>query len=123
MSNNPEKSPRPSSADYPVDPAERSHQEARLRKAAAAGASASKSPISALRLQPPPSGSALQQVPESQTTLSNPATSTQTAPETSDGRSAVQIANDEVLAELRKIAAWTDLQRKVTKRSLILLAI
>ena len=34
MSNNPEKSTRPSSADYPVDPAERSSQEARLRKAA-----------------------------------------------------------------------------------------
>jgi len=122
MSNNPEKSTRPSSADYPVDPAERSHQEARLRKAAAAGASASKSPISALRLQLPSSQPASQKVAEPQTTLSKPATSTETSSETSKGPSAPQITNDEILAELRKISAWVDLQRKLTKWSLIFLA-
>lgn len=31
--------------------------------------------------------------------------------------------NDAILAELRKIAAWTDLQRKMTKWSLVFLAI
>jgi len=119
MSNHTEKSNR-SSADYPVDPAERSNQEARLRKAAAAGASALKSPIPGLMLQPPPSAS--HTVPEPQTTLSKPAASTDTTPETSDGRSTPLITNDEVLAELRRISAWVDLQRKITKWSLIFLA-
>src|SRR5215510_3417417 len=122
MSNHPEKSTRPSSTDYPVDPAERSHQEARLRKAAAAGASASKSPIPGLVLQPRTSPPAAQQVPEPQAPSPKPATSTETASEASDGRNAPQTTNDEVLAELRKIAAWADLQRKVTKRLLIFLA-
>ena len=121
MSNNPEKSTRPSSADYPVDPAERSNQEARLRKAAAAGASASKSPISALRLQAPSSLSAAQKLAEPQTTLSKPAALPEAA-SASDGPSASQPTNDEILAELRKISAWADQQRKFTKWSLIFLA-
>lgn len=121
MSNNTDKSSRPSSADYPVDPAERSHQEARLRKAAAAGASASKSPISALRLQLPSSQPATQKVAEPQTTLPKPAASPE-ASETSDAPSAPQITTDEILAQLRKISAWAELQRKLTKWSLIFLA-
>jgi tetratricopeptide (TPR) repeat protein len=121
MSNNPEKSTRPSSADYPVDPAERSNQEARLRKAAAAGASASKSPISALRLQLPSSPPASQSVPEPETTLSKPAALPEAA-SASDGPSASQPTNDEILAELRKISAWADLQRKLTKWSFLFLA-
>lgn len=32
------------------------------------------------------------------------------------------MSNEEVLAELRKISAWADLQRKITRWSLILLA-
>src|SRR5215472_17258472 len=102
MSNNPEKAARSSGADYPVDQAERSKQEARLRKAAAAGASASKSPIPALVVQLPPS----EKVPESQTTLSKPTV----APETTTGRSVAGTSNEELLAELRKISAWADLQ-------------
>jgi tetratricopeptide (TPR) repeat protein len=31
--------------------------------------------------------------------------------------------NEEILAELRKISAWTDMQRKITKRSLITIAV
>ena len=119
---NTEKSSRPASADYPVDPAERSNQEARLRKAAAAGATASKSPLAALMLQRPASLPASQKVEQPQTTLPKSAASTQTAPETSNGRSAPGITNDEVLAELQKISAWADLQRKLAKCSLILLA-
>lgn len=118
---NPEKSSRPSSGDYPVDPAERSNQEARLRKAAAAGATASKSPISALMLQRPSSLPASQKLAEPQTPLPKPAASIESALETSNGRTAPRVTNDEVLAELRKISAWADLQRKITKWSLILL--
>jgi tetratricopeptide (TPR) repeat protein len=122
MSNHTEKPTRSSSADYPVDPAERSSQEARLKKAAAAGASATKSPISALRLQPSPSLPAPKKLAEPQTTSPQPVTSTESASGTSGGASALQITNDEVLAELRKISAWADLQRKLTKWSLLFLA-
>ena len=122
MSQNTEKSNRPSSTDYPVDPAERSHQEARLRKAAAAGASVSKSPIPGLMLQRPPSVPVSQTVPEPQATLPKTAAATQTAPENSAGESPPRLSNEEVLAELRKIAAWADLQRKITKWSVVFLA-
>src|SRR5215472_17809445 len=81
MSKNTDKSIRSSNADYPVDPVERSNQEARLKKAAAAGASASSSPISALKFQLPSSSPASQKAAESQTTLSKPAASTESAPE------------------------------------------
>jgi tetratricopeptide (TPR) repeat protein len=121
MSKNPEKSIKSSSADYPVDPVERSNQEARLKKAAAAGASASSSPISALKFQLPSSSPSSQKAAESQTTLSKSAASTEPAPEALNGRSATQITNDEVVAELRKISAWADLQRKITKWSLFAL--
>jgi hypothetical protein len=123
MSKNTDKSTRPSSADYPVDPAERSNQEARLKKAAAAGANASNSPIPGLMLQPAQAVLASQRTAEPQTTLPKPATSTGTAPEASEGRSAPRITNDEILAELRKISAWAELQRKITKGSLIVLAV
>ena len=55
--------------------------------------------------------------------MSNAAASTETAPEFSDGRSAPRITNDEILAELRKISAWADVQSKMTKWSLIFLAV
>ena len=122
MSNNTDKSTRPSSADYPVAPEERSHQQARLRKAAA-GTSASKSPIPGLMLQPPTSVPPSPKIPEPQTTSPNDRTSTETAPEFSNERSEPRITNDEILAELRKISAWADLQRKMTKWLLIFLAV
>jgi tetratricopeptide (TPR) repeat protein len=123
MSNNTDKSTKPSSGDYPVAPEERSNQQARLKKAAAAGASASKSPIPGLMLQSPPTVTASQKALEPQTTLATAAASTETAPEFSDGQSAARKTNDEILAELRKISAWADLQRKLTKWSLIFLAV
>jgi tetratricopeptide (TPR) repeat protein len=43
------------------------------------------------------------------------------ASETSEAPSAPQITNDEILAELRKISTWADLQSKVTKWSLLFL--
>lgn len=122
MSNNTEKSNRPASADYPVNPEERSNQQARLRKAAAAGASASKSPISALKLQPPPSAPTGQNVPGTQTTGSNTTAPTETVQEPSVAQNAPQMADQDVLAELRKISAWADSQRKMTQWLLALLA-
>ncbi|HZR17017.1 MAG TPA: tetratricopeptide repeat protein [Verrucomicrobiae bacterium] len=123
MSKNTEKSTRPSSADYPVDPAERSNQEARLRKAAAAGATASKSPIPGLMLQPSPDLTATQKASEPQTELSKGAPLIERASGTSNDATEARIINNEILVELRKISAWADLQRKITKWSLILLAV
>jgi tetratricopeptide (TPR) repeat protein len=120
---NAEKSTRPSSADYPVDPAERSSQEARLRKAAAAGASSSKSPIPGLMLQRPPSSSASQKAAEPQATSSNSTDLIESAPEISIGRSALPIMNDEVIVELQKISASADLQRKFSKWTLVFVAV
>ena len=120
---NTEKSTRPSSADYPVDPAERSNQEARLRKAAAAGASSSKSPIPGLMLQRPPSPQASQKVAEPQMPLSPSAASIETALEAPNGQTAPLITSDEILAELRNISVLADLQRKTTRRSLIFLTL
>jgi tetratricopeptide (TPR) repeat protein len=74
-------------------------------------------------LQPPPAVPAFPKIPEPQTTLSDAGTSTETAPEFSDGRSEPRKTNEEILAELRKISAWADLQRKMTKWSLIFLAV
>ncbi len=113
-----EKSAKPSNADYPVDPVERINPEARLKKAAAAGASASKSPISALMLQRP----SLKEPREAQGSLSKPAGSRDTVPESSEGRSEPVITNDQVLAELRKMSVAADLQHKLTKWSVIFLA-
>lgn len=115
MSNNTEKANRPSSADYPVNPEERSNQQARLRKAAAAGASASKTLISALKLQPPASVPTEQSVPAPQITMSLSIEPPETAPEPPAAQNAPRMADHDVLAELRKISAWADLQRKMTK--------
>jgi len=120
MSNNTEKPTRPAGADYPVDPAERSHQEARLRKAAAAGASASKSPIPGLMLQRTASATPVAQ--EAQTKVPKPVAANETAPEASHGPNGLVVTNEEILAELRKISAWADLQRKINKWALIVLA-
>src|SRR5215831_4331176 len=112
MSKNAEKPAKPSTADYPVDPAERSNQEARLRRAAAAGASASKLPIPGLMLQSTAPAPAPQKIVEPQTTLLKPTVSTETAPEATAYRTDLQTTNYEVLAELRKISAWAEQQRK-----------
>jgi tetratricopeptide (TPR) repeat protein len=123
MSTNTEKSNKPSGADYPVDAADRMNQEARLRRAAAAGASASKSPIPGLMLQPSPhlpppqkTATAAAPVPESNLSLEMPAN-------TADDQNEPRMTYDEVLAELRKISAWADLQRRITRWSLIVLAV
>lgn len=124
--------PRPSGADYPVDPAERINQEARLRKAAAAGASSLKSPIPSLMSQLPSPITARQESSDTQAALSQPAPLTEKSPnalpvripENPGDRKAPRMNdNEEILAELRKISAWADLHRKITKGSLILLAV
>jgi tetratricopeptide (TPR) repeat protein len=63
-----------------------------------------------------------QKVAQPQTTLPKPIASTEAAPEAPVDRTASQTTNDEVLAELRKISAWADQQRKIAKWSLIALA-
>lgn len=55
--------------------------------------------------------------------MSDAAVATETAPKSCDGQSASRVTNDEILAELRKISAWADLQRKMTKWSLVFLAV
>lgn len=74
-------------------------------------------------LQPPSSVSPPQKTPGSQTPLSDAVVSTETAPEFCGGESASRVTNDEILAELRKISAWADFQRKLTRWSLLFLAI
>jgi tetratricopeptide (TPR) repeat protein len=123
MSKNTEKSSRPAGGEYPVDPAERSSQEARLKKAAAAGASASRSPIPGLRLQAPPAVAAIEKAEEPKDNFSRAAAPTQTAVEPASEQKTSSITNDEVLAEMRKISAWAEFQRKVTRRLLIFLAL
>ena len=123
MSKNTEKPSRPVSGEYPVDLAERSNQEARLKKAASAGASASRSPIPGLMLQPSPSVAGIEKAEEPKENLSTAAATTETAAEMMSERSTSPITNDEVLAELRKISAWAEFQRKVNKWSLIFMAV
>jgi tetratricopeptide (TPR) repeat protein len=126
MPKNPEKLAGPAKAagaDYPVDPAERIKQEARLKKAAAAGASASSSPIPGLMLQKVSTAPGAQKTAELPTaTLSAPAPVRPIAERPYD-QSGPRIENDEVLAELRKIVAWADLQRKTTRWAIILLVV
>lgn len=124
MSNNPEKPSRTSGADYPVNPAERSSQEARLKKAAAAAANASKSPIPALMLQVDPSLAGAQKTPTIKPGFSQPAAAAPPpAAEISATRSEPGPNQAEVLAVLQQISAGADLQRKLAKWSLVFLAI
>lgn len=119
----PSASTKSAGADYPVDAAERVNQEARLKKAAAAGARASNAPIPGLMLQKPSPLSPAQQLAEPPAPLSNAPTPALPFAETPPDRSAPRIHDDEVLVELRKISAWADLQRKITRGSLIFVAI
>lgn len=131
----PEGSPKPAGADYPVDPAERVSQQQRLKKAAAAGANASKAPIPSLMPAMTASPTVSAQKP-----AQSPATSVAPAPASDPSAiaspaqvSALAAAQDasgpesgasaEILAELRKISSWADLQRKVTKWSLVAMAL
>jgi len=136
MSKNTDNSPgsasRPSSADYPVDAAERLNQQERLRKAAAAGASFLKSRIPSLITQLPSPVAAAQKAPEPPVALSpsDPLTEMPLAagpvlnPEMPEDRKAPRMnENEEILVELKKISAWADVQRRITKWSVILLAV
>ena len=115
-----------------MDPAERISQEARLRKAAAAGASSLKAPIPSLMSQLPPPLAVPQKTPDAQPALSNAASAAQAPPNThpaplpdpsSQQEAPAANENGDILAELRKISAWADLQRKTTKWALIFVAI
>ena len=53
--------------------------------------------------------------------MSKSAPSAVSPPEPSEGRVSTQITIDELLNELRKISAWAELQRKITKWSFIFL--
>jgi tetratricopeptide (TPR) repeat protein len=123
MSKNTEKTSKTSSADYPVDPVERSNQEARLKKAAAAGASVSKSPIPGLMLQARATVAPAQPAAEPQTSLTNPVASIEPAPQMSNASAVSPVTNDEVLVELRKISAWAEQQRKLARWSFIFVAV
>jgi len=127
MDKPPGAAPRSTSADYPVDPAERMNQEARLRKAAAAGASSLKSPIPLLRSPLPSSVAEPQKAADTQA-----ASIAEKAPNIAptliseipeDRKGSGMKDTEEILAELRKISAWANLQRKATKWSLIFAAI
>lgn len=131
----PEATAKTSEADYPVDQAARLSQQERLRKAAAAGADALKSPIASAMSRPPSPLVVTPQKPlEPLAALTPCASSTETAPNPAqallpeipaDRRVAMLQVNDneEILAELRKLSAWADLQRKITKWSFIVLAV
>lgn len=125
MSKNAEKptGPTKSGADYPVDPAERVSQEARLKKAAAAGARASNAPIPGLILQKSSPPGASQAPAEPPADLSNAPSPARTVAETPPEPGGPGIHSDEVLVELRKLSAWADFQRKITKGSLIFTAV
>lgn len=114
--------PKAANSGYPVDDAELSTQQERLRKAAAAGAHALKSPLSSALSRSPLRPSATPQDPHS------PATGLAQTPASSEAvptaLSRMQTSDLEpILAELRKISAWADTQRKITKWSFIFVAV
>ena len=129
----PEGSPKAAGADYPVDPAERVSQQQRLKKAAAAGANAFKAPIPSLMPAMTASPTASSQKPaQTPATSVAPAPASDPAPVGSTQVSTLAPAqetsgldlgaNAEILTELRRISAWAELQRKVTKWSFVVLA-
>ncbi len=73
-------------------------------------------------LQRPSPIPASQKATEPQAASSKPTSDLATAPEPAEDRTATRLDTDQVLAELRKISAWADLQRKITRWSLIFLA-
>jgi len=65
----------------------------------------------------------MQKPSDPQTTLSKPAATLAAASDLADSQRDPRVTTDDLLAELRKISAWADLQRKLTKWLLIFLAI
>jgi len=127
---------KPSNAEYPVAPADLANQQNRLKKAAAAGANALKSPgLSVLSRQPSPPAPTPQNivVPASGSPQVRPSMEEAPKPEQAlpadvpanrEAMAATPMTdNDEILVELRKISAWAEMQRKVTKWSLLFLAV
>ena len=127
---------KPSNAEYPVAPADLANQQNRLKKAAAAGANALKSPgLSVLSKQlssPPPMpqnviASASDSPQVSATGEEAPKPEQALAAEIPANREAIAATamndNEAILVELRKISAWAERQRKVTKWSLVFLAV
>jgi tetratricopeptide (TPR) repeat protein len=131
MSNNPAK---PSKADYPVTPADLVSQQNRLRKAAAAGANALKSPaLSALLKQSPPPAAMPEKPIEPRPGLTQSSQLIETAPEPeqvlpSENPVTPEVVvppmndNEAILAQLRMISASAEMQRKITKWMLVFLA-
>ncbi len=114
--------PKAANSGYPVDEAELSTQQERLRKAAAAGAHALKSPLSSALSRTPLRPSATPQDPHNPPTgLTQAATSTEPVPNALNRMPANDI--EPILVELRKISAWADTQRKITKWSFIFVAV
>jgi tetratricopeptide (TPR) repeat protein len=122
---------KPSNADYPVEPAERVSQQERLRKAAAAGADALKSPLPSLislstEIPQKPVEALPKLAQSAQSTLAAPNADPVLVPRIPAHRIVPTLRtkdSEEILAELRKISAWADLQRKITKWSFIFLAV
>jgi hypothetical protein len=119
-----EKSPSasPKSADYPVEPAERLNQEARLRKAAAAGANFPKSPLAALMPRSAPLTSSTPASVQPAPAESNPPRASDISSERNPSVLPATDHGEEMLVELKKISAWADLQRKLTKWSFVIMA-
>jgi hypothetical protein len=122
-----------SGADYPVDPAERVSQQQRLKKAAAAGANASKAPVPSFLSQlPSPTLTPTKTSEPAPASIPSPSNISAAIPEPF-GAGQVPLdekidalppnQNQDILTELRKISAWAEMQRKMTKGSLIVLAI
>src|SRR5436189_1017923 len=129
MSKNTAKS---SNADYPVAQSELVSQQNRLRKAAAAGADALKGPASfrpssAPAAMPQKSSepqAGLAQIPSSRETAPMPeAAPVPEIPARPEVVTAQPQDNEAILVELRRISAWADVQRKITRWSLIVLAV
>jgi len=126
---------KPANADYPVEEAERIGQQARLRKAAAAGAHALKSPVPGMISGAVASSSAALQKPvdsaggvTAAAASSVPVSKLEREPSletAADAKVDWDPMNnlDPILTELRKISAWADTQRKLTKWSLLFLAV
>jgi tetratricopeptide (TPR) repeat protein len=120
------------SAGCPVEETERISQQERLRKAAAAGAHALKSPLSTSLSRTPLPPTATTRNSQGPPGLTQAAALTEAVPKTEDPSSpeipAVIRRNREpsekeaILVELRKISAWADTQRKTTRWLLISLS-
>ncbi len=124
------RNPKAANAAYPVDEAELSTQQERLRKAAAAGAQALKSPLSSALSRTFRPSSTSQEPLSPQRSVTQAAASTENVEKSGHAArpeipAGLTHANDlePILVELRKISAWADTQRKITKWSFIFVAV